>query len=301
MHLVVFNNPQTNDFQINDGASQKVIVDLTGRDLMTVNGNLVATNVIIDDKLTFGSNLVIDGLASNIITVNGGMKTSNLSVGSNVIISDAGYGSSEYPNNVAVLTGNVTIDGGMYLYGNTRMYGNLYVKETATYERIINLVVADTTINFGQGNDGTNDPTLLFTHDQDESNVALGFRIGDRGREMALFQTIGGPLDSTFPVDDSLSTNLHVFGDIYTSNNVGVANTYPVHNLCVGSNLFVEDTGSNVLEVHGNTYPQKLKVGSGGISVGNLLTMLPGEESPVVINSNVRMNALRTTGTAPSG
>jgi hypothetical protein len=299
--LAVGTKTPTNAFQINDGASQKVIVDLTGRDLMTVNGNLVATNVIIDDKLTFGSNLVIDGLASNIITVNGGMKTSNLSVGSNVIISDAGYGSSEYPNNVAVLTGNVTIDGGMYLYGNTRMYGNLYVKETATYERIINLVVADTTINFGQGNDGTNDPTLLFTHDQDESNVALGFRIGDRGREMALFQTTGGPLDSTFTVDDSLSTNLHIFGDIYTSNNVGVANTYPVHNLCVGSNLFVEDTGSNVLEVHGNTYTQKLKVGNGGISVGNLLTMSPGVEAPVVINSNVQMNALRTTGTDPSG
>jgi hypothetical protein len=299
--LAVGTKNPTNAFQINDGESKKVIVDLTGRDLMTVNGNLVATNVIIDDKLTFGSNLVIDGLASNIITVNGGMKTSNLSVGSNVIISDTGYGSGEYPNNVAVLTGNVTIDGGMYVYGNTRMYGNLYVKETATYERIVNLVVADTTITFGQGNDGTNDPTLLFTHDRDESNVALGFRIGDRGREMALYQTTGGPLDTTFTVDDSLSTNLHVFGDIYTSNNVGVANTYPVHNLCVGSNLFVEDTGSNVLEVHGNTYTQKLKVGNGGISVGNLLTMSPGVEAPVVINSNVQMNALRTTGTAPTG
>ena len=299
--LAVGTSNPTNAFQVNSGATPKVIVSLTGRDLMSVSGNLVATNVIINDKLTFGSNLLIDGLSSNIITVNGGMKTSNLSVGSNVILSDTGYGSAQYPNNVAVLTGNVTIDGGMYIYGNTRMYGNLYVKETATYERIINLVVADTTITFGQGNDGTNDPTLLFTHDQDESNVAFGFRIGDRGREMALFQTPGGPLDSTFTVDDTLSTNLHVFGDIYTSNNVGVANIHPVHNLCVGSNLFVEDTGSNVLEVFGNTYTGALKVGFGGISVGNLLTMLPGEEAPVVINSNVQMNALRTTGTAPTG
>jgi hypothetical protein len=293
-------NP-TNAFQINENANVKVSVDLTGRDLMTVNGNLVATNVIIEDKLTFGSNLVIDGLASNIITVDGGMKTSNLSVGSNVIISDTGYGSGEYPNNVAVLTGNVTIDGGMYIYGNTRMLGNLFVAEQATYERIVNLVISDTTIVFGEGNDGTNEPMLLLTHDQNESNVAFGFRTGDRGKEMALFQTPGGPLDTTFTVDDSVSTNLHVFGDIYTSNNVGVANVHPVHNLCVGSNLFVEDTGSNVLEVHGNTYTQKLKVGSGGISVGNLLTMLPGSETPVIISSNVQMNALRTTGTTPSG
>ena len=46
--------------------------------------------MIVNDQLSFASNLVIDGVASNIITVNGGMKTSNLSVGSNVIITDRG-------------------------------------------------------------------------------------------------------------------------------------------------------------------------------------------------------------------
>ena len=145
---------------------------------------------------------------------------------------------------------------------------------------------------------------LLYTHDEDESNIGFGFKDDGRpgiGKEMALFRTEGGPLSTVFTIDDSESTNLHIYGDIYTSNSVGVANIFPTHDLCVGSNLFVEDTGSNVLEVHGNTYTQKLKVGSGGISVGNLLTMLPGAEAPVVINSNVRMNALRTTGTTPSG
>jgi hypothetical protein len=296
------NNP-TNAFQINENANVKVNVDLTGRDLMTVNGNLVATNVIINDQLTFGSNLLMDGTASNILVVSGGMKTEKLSLGSNVIItdSDANGGSAEYPNNVAVITGNVTVDGGMYIYGNTRLYGNLYVAETATYERVVNLVVADTTITFGEGNDGTKEAMLLFTHDEDESNVAFGFRTGARGKEMALFQTTGGPLTATFSVDNSVSTNLHVFGDIYTSNAVGVANIFPTHDLCVGSNLFVEDTGSNVLVVNGNTYTRALKVGPGGISVGNLLTMEPLSLTPVVINSNVKMNALRTTGTAPSG
>ena len=299
-------NP-TNTFQINSGESQKVIVDISGRDLMTVNGNLVATNVIVNDKLTFGSNLVVDGNASNVVVVNGGIKTSNLSVGSNVIISDTGLGgaaSAEYPNNVAVITGNVTIDGGMYIYGNTRMVGNLFVQEQATYERVVNLIVADTTIVFGEGNDGTAEPMLLYTHDEDESNIGFGFKADGRaigGKEMALFRTEGGPLNTTFTVDDSVSTNLHIYGDIYTSNSVGVANIFPTHDLCVGSNLFVDDTGSNVLEVTGNTYTYGLRVGSGGIKVGNLLTMLPGTETPVVISSNVKMNALRTTGTATSG
>ena len=42
--------------------------------------------------MSFGSNLVIDGIASNVIVVEGGIKASNISLGSNVIISDIGEG-----------------------------------------------------------------------------------------------------------------------------------------------------------------------------------------------------------------
>ena len=302
--LAVGTTNPTNAFQVNDGASQKVIVDLSGRDLMTVNGNLVATNVIVNDKLTFGSNLTIDGFASNVITVNGGMKTSNLSVGSNVFISDVGHNSVDYPNNVAVITGNVTIDGGLYIYGNTRMVGNLFVEEQATYQRVVNLIIADTTIVFGEGNDGTAEPMLLFTHDEDESNIGFGFKDDGRpglGKEMALFRTEGGPLDTIFTIDDSESTNLHIYGDIYTSNSVGVANIFPTHDLCVGSNLFVEDTGSNVLEVNGNTFTENLKVGS-NVTIGNdIIVIDPTNKDVAIFNSNVKVNGLRTTGIETSG
>lgn len=299
--LAVGTTNPTNAFQVNDGATNKVKIDLSGKDLMTVNGNIVATNVIVEDQLTFGSKLIIDGLASNIITVNGDMKTSNLSVGSNVFISDVGHHSVKYPNNVAVLTGNVTVDGGLYIYGNTRMVGNLFVEEQATYERIVNLIISDSTIVFGEGNDGTNEPMLILTHDEDESNIAFGFRTGDRGKEMALFRTEGGPLTTTFAVDDSVSTNLHVFGDIYTSNAVGVANIFPTHDLCVGSNLFVEDTGSNVLEVFGNTFMENLKVGS-NITVGNDIVVIDTTDKDVAtISGNVKVDGLRTTGTETSG
>jgi len=299
--LAVGTTNPTKAFQVNDGATRKVDIDIVGRDLMTVSGNLVATNVIVENQLTFGSNLVIDGASSNIITVNGGLKTANLSVGSNVIISDVGNGSVEYPNNVAVLTGNVTVDGGMYIYGNTRMLGNLFVAEQATYERIVNLVISDTTIVFGEGNDGSNEPMLLLTHDQNESNIAFGFRTGDRGKEMALFRTEGGPLDTTFTIDDEFSTNLHVFGDIYTSNAVGVANIFPTHDLCVGSNLFVEDTGSNVLEVFGNTFTENIKIGS-NVTVGNDIVVIdPTNKDVATISGNVKVDGLRTTGIKTSG
>jgi hypothetical protein len=45
---------------------------------MTVSGNLVATNVIVSDRLiTSGSNLSIKETNSNVVTVIGGIKTSN--------------------------------------------------------------------------------------------------------------------------------------------------------------------------------------------------------------------------------
>jgi hypothetical protein len=294
--LAVGTTNPTKAFQINSGATRKVDVDLIGRNLMTVSGNLVATNVIVNDKLTLGSNITVDSLASNIITINGAIKSSNVNVGSNIAFSDEG-------SNVAIINGNVYQTGYLNLVGNISVTGNITVSETATYIAAQDLRVANVVIHSGFGNGVLSRETaFVMTPGAGYSNVAIGFIGGSRGREMAFFQTnaYGGINTDTLTKSDGL-VNVHVYGDIYTSNNIGANNTYPTHDLCVGSNLFVEDTGSNVLEVTGNTYTRALKVGAGGISVGNLLTMEPGAEAPVVINSNVRMNALRTTGTTPTG
>jgi len=52
--LAVGTTNPTKAFQVNDGATRKVDIDIVGRDLMTVSGNLVATNVIVENQLTFG-------------------------------------------------------------------------------------------------------------------------------------------------------------------------------------------------------------------------------------------------------
>jgi hypothetical protein len=295
--LAVGTTNPTKAFQVNSGATRKVDIDLTGRNLMTVSGNLVSTNVIVNDKLTLGSKIVVDSLASNVISVVGAIQSSNVNVGSNIAFSDEG-------SNVAIINGNVFQNGYLNLVGNISVTGNITVSETATYIAAQDLRVANVVIHSGFGNGVLSRETaFVMTPGVGYSNVAVGFVGGARGREMAFFQTdaYGGYNSEQINVDDTKLVNVHVYGDIYTSNNIGANNTFPTHDLCVGSNLFVEDTGSNILEVTGNTYTQKLKVGSGGISVGNLLTIEPGAEAPVVINSNVRMNALRTTGTAPSG
>ena len=48
---------------------------------------------------------------------------------------------------------------------------------------------------------------------------------------------------------------------VITDSNVGIQNTAPTHNLSVGSNLHVNDIGSNVLTVHGNVVASNLNLG----------------------------------------
>jgi hypothetical protein len=290
-------NP-TKAFQVDSGGSTKVNIDLTGRDLMTVSGNLVATNVIVSDRLiTSGSNLSIKETNSNVVTVIGGIKTSNLSVGSNVGIFREG-------SNVMMLKGNVYQEGYLNLVGNIAVSGNITVTESATYIATQDLRVANVVIHSGFGNDVLSRETaIVMTPGTSYSNVALGFVAGDRGREMAFFQTdaYGGYNSPTINVDDTKLVNVHVYGDIYTSNNIGAANTYPTHDLCVGSNVFIDDTNSNVVYANGNVYAKGLILGSTGIRAGNLLVLDATSPTPVTISGNVQMNALRTNGTAPSG
>ena len=290
-------NP-TKAFQVNSGATRKVDIDLTGRDLMTVSGNLVATNVIVSDRLiTSGANLSIKETNSNVVTVVGGIKTSNLSVGSNVGIFDQG-------SNIMMLKGNVYQEGYLNLVGNIAVTGNITVTETATYIATQDLRVANVVIHSAFGNDVLSRETaFVMTPGTGYSNVALGFVAGNRGREMAFFQTdaYGGLNADTINVDNTKSINVHVYGDIYTSNNIGAANTYPTHDLCVGSNVFIDDTNSNVVYADGNVYAKGLILGSTGLRAGNLLTLDETSATPVTISGNVQMNALRTNGTAPSG
>src|SRR6056300_646268 len=290
-------NP-TRAFQINSGETTKVAIDLEGRDLMTVDGNLVATNVIVSDTLTTsGSKLSINETNSNVITVVGGMKTTNLSAGNNVGIFGEG-------SNIMMLKGNVYHEGYYNLVGNISLTGNITVTETATYISTQDLRVANVVIHSGFGNDILSRETaFVMTPGVGYSNVALGFVTGDRGREMAFFQTdaYGGYNAATINVDDTKLVNVHVYGDIYTSNNIGAANIFPTHDLCVGSNVFIDDTHSNVVYANGNVYAKGLILGSTGLRAGNLLVLDATAATPVTISGNVQMSALRTTGTAPSG
>ena len=70
-----------------------------------------------------------------------------------------------------------------------------------------------------------------------------------------------------------------------TTANVGIANSSPIHTLDVGSNLWVEDTGSNVLYVNGNIHA------TDALSVGSNLHIEDTNSNVLVIDGNASINS----------
>ena len=86
--------------------------------------------------------------------------------------------------------------------------------------------------------------------------------------------------------------------EVYFDGNVGIANADPGHDLSVGSNLFVDDDGSNVLVVTGNTAMSSLTLGE--------VSIVPSYGLNDILNvSNTSSNIMQltnaTTGLVATG
>jgi hypothetical protein len=197
-----------------------------------------------------------------------------LSIGSNVYVDDVG-------SNVLVVSGGVLLD------------GNLTVNGGVTSIVTENLKIKDAIIELGQNNtseDTTLDLGLIMTRPQ--SNVTVGFL--ESSKEIVMSFTESSADSNVITPLVSEDINVHVYGRLYTEANVGVLNTNPMHTLDVGSNLYVDEFGSNILVVNGNTYLSDI------VSVGDKLgvkTTDPDAELHVVGNAYVSSNLTVDTDT----
>jgi hypothetical protein len=76
---------------------------------------------------------------------------------------------------------------------------------------------------------------------------------------------------------------------LVTTGSVGISNTQPGHDLSVGSNLYVDDTGSNVIHVVGNIYATSF------IGDGSQLDNIASNLEEIVINGNVSTGTIQLT------
>jgi hypothetical protein len=206
-----------------------------------------------------------------------------LDVGSNLYVDDAG-------SNVLVVKGNTNINGDIVVQGNAQIDGVLTVINTE------NLTITDAIIELGRNNtvgDTTLDLGIIMN--RPGSNVTVGFL--ESASELALAYTETSAESKTITPLTSETLDVHVYGRVLTESNVGIINTSPIHTLDVGSNLFVDEYGSNVLVVSGNASisgdltvdEDTFHVDVGGKSIG-LGTVTPDANLHVIGNVYVSSN-----------
>jgi hypothetical protein len=291
-------NP-VNEFQIGEDS---FVINRALDNLVTVQGNVQTTNLLATSTIKTTNDLfTVDANASNVVKVTGNTFSTNATVGTQLIV-----GTEVTPDtgaNVAIFeNGNVVVkDGYLQIFGDVDITGNLAITEVPAYTSVDNLVVSNAVILMGDGNNGTYDMAILM-HDQDsESNIFMGYTHTDD--TFKLSRTFGGPTTANFTLDSANTVNLHVFGDVYTQNNVGIANTSPTFSLSVGSNVYIDDVSStgNVLYANGVAFLEGLRIGDSGLTVGDLITLDADAAIPMVVTSTIQSDGLQTTGASPAG
>ena len=290
-----------NDLQI---GTNDLIVNRTVQNLVTVRGNVASTNLFATNSFkTTNDKFSVEAGNSNVLTITGNAVSTNVTVNKHLHVgTDIAEGTGA---NVAVFeNGNVVVrDGFLRVFGNVDISGNLAITEIPSYTSVDNLVVSNAVIQMGKGNNGTYDMAVLMRDGAtDTGNVFLGYTHADD--RFKLSRTYGTPEDANFTMDSANTVNLHVLGDIYTQNNVGIANTSPAFSLSVGSNVYINDvapSSANVLHANGFGFFEGLRIGDDGLTVGSLITLDADAAIPMVVSSKIQSHGLQTTGTNPSG
>jgi len=301
-------NP-VNDFQVGD--NQEFFVGLDNRDLVTVNGNIFTSNLSFANELELVDKFKVTGSDSNVLEVTGNTFTTNATVGSFLNVGNELDPATD--SNVAVFeNGNVVVKNGVLrIFGNTEMVGNLSITEIPDYLEVNSLVISNAVIQMAtdptnsgpfSGNDGNYDMATLMVQNAGDANVFFGYTQSDD--MMKLGRTFGGPLTQNFTIDPATTTNLQIFGELYTQNNVGIANTSPDYSLSIGSNVYVNDiatSSANVLHANGYGYFKGMRIGDDGLTVGSLITLDADAAIPMVVTSTIQAHSIQTTGNAPTG
>jgi hypothetical protein len=282
--------------------------DLSDRNITVLAYNRVTKEImdsdaVAEDILNFTLEAAVQNgnVTANIVsfnnTITGFTTLSNVGIANAAPVDTLSVGSKVFVNQSATDT--------LRVLGNTYIQNSLVVDGDATFNGLVttlhsnNTTITDALIELGKdntGSDSTLDLGLLLN--RPGSNVGVGFR--ENSKEFAIGYTTSSASGHTITPLTSEDINVHVYGQLFTQSNVGIINTSPIHTLDVGSNLFVDEFGSNILNVIGNTDI------SGDLSIGGntlidskigVKTDTPDAELHVVGNAYVSSNLTVDTNT----
>ena len=235
-------------------------------------GGVGIANINPQHTLSVGSNLYVNNTGSNVLTVSGNVSANYYHGNAYHLVSLTDAGSGTYGSGTSVSQVTVDSKGRITNIQDVLITG---APTTSTLQTVINngnTVTSNTIIytgtdNFfvsnGAGSFGTTGPVgdsnlYVFGDSNLQGQVIVSSLVEDRVVFVGTGNVLTDSENLTFNGDELfINSNLQVgapanlFVDV-VNQKVGIANINPQHTLSVGSNLYVNDTGSNVLTVSGN-------------------------------------------------
>ena len=238
-----------------------------GANVLTVHGNVVSTGKFLGDGTELTGVALETDLAANVLRISSLEDANNVQGG---LITDLTTDLSDNASRISILETANNVQGGLITDLRTDLSSNTSrISSLEDANAVQAGLISDLTSNLSS-NDGriTNLETDLApirtstTGDiiyASATNTLNRLGIGSSGDVLSV--SAGGiPEWSSGGTGGVWSTNAE--GEIYfTTSNVGIANADPGHELSVGSNLYVDDDGSNVLVVSGNISADALTLG----------------------------------------
>ena len=243
--------------------------------------------------------------------------TANLEVGSNISVSGLADSVNKYlpmvDNDGTFIQSPVYVtSGGTYVISasEAEFLGNITLGGNNTVVSSTSVTIEDRIFGIGANNAVHNlDTGIMMEHKDDDeyANVALIYHADEHRFSMSYTQNTFTDnhilhyedpdhrllidLRGNLVVQNNATFNetLDVLGELTTSSNVGIASVSTNHTLNVGSNLYVDDVGSNVLVVTGNVAADTYH-GDGSKLTGLVTTL-----QDVSDNGNTTSNVIQFT------
>jgi len=234
-----------------------------------VGGDVYASNVVLSGDFTVDTDTLIVNSTTDRVGINKAVPTVALDVDGDVVIS----------NDFTVDTNTLHVDSGTDSVGintatpsaNLHVVGNVHVQNAT---EAFSTTSGAMTITGGLGV---------------TANVHATQFHGDGSKLTGLVTTLedvannGNTMSNTIIFENETTS-------LVTEGSVGIANTAPIHDLDVGSNLYVDDAGPNVLYVTGNVYATRF------IGDGAFLENIASNLHEITNNGNVTTNTVHFEG-----
>ena len=234
-----------------------------------VGGDVYASNVVLSGDFTVDTDTLIVNSTTHLVGINKAVPTVALDVDGDVVIS----------NDFTVDTNTLHVDSGTDSVGintatpsaNLHVVGNVHVQNAT---EAFSTTTGAMTITGGLGV---------------TANVHATQFHGDGSKLTGLVTTLedvannGNTMSNTIIFENETTS-------LVTEGSVGIANTAPIHDLDVGSNLYVDDAGPNVLYVTGNVYATRF------IGDGAFLENIASNLHEITNNGNVTTNTVHFEG-----